>query len=450
VTKLATAGSAPLLYSTYLGGSGTDDGRGIALDAVGDAHVTGATDSTDFPVTVGAFDMTANGGFDAYATKLDPAGSAPLVYSGYLGGSGLDLGEAIAIDPSGSAYVTGTTASTNFPTTPDALDSALDGQDAFVTKLAATGTAPLEHSTYLGGSGNDDGRGIAADPAANAYVTGVTDSTGFPTTPGAFDATFNGSADAFVTKLSTDPATPPGPGPPATLTLTPTVATNTVGATHCVTARVTDAAGTPLAGVTVRFAVPTASTTHASPSSGSAATDAAGQASFCFTASLPGEDAIHAFADANGNGGQDVGEPFGDATKTWTLPPTTKHCEVTIVDAGLIVTDLGDPATFGGLVSTDDDAEPWGHEEYADAGPHHTEHMRSKAILAVTCSADGTAATIVGSATVGGDGSALFRIDVTVAHSGAPATYGIVLSDGYASGTHRLQAGTIKIFRDDD
>jgi len=202
VTKLNPAGTAPLLYSTYLGGSGDDDGRGIAVDGVGDAYVTGITNSTDFPTTTGAFQTTNGGGFDAYVTKLNPAGSAP-VYSTYLGGSLTDFGQGIAVDAAGNAWVTGGTQSTNFPTSPGAFRTALAGGfDAFVAKLNPSGSAPLVYSTFLGGSLNDAGFGVAIDGAGNAYAAGLTNSTDFPTTAGTIQATSGGSTDAFVTKLN--------------------------------------------------------------------------------------------------------------------------------------------------------------------------------------------------------------------------------------------------------
>ncbi len=213
VTKLDPTGSM-LLYSTYLGGSGTEDGVGIAVDTAGSAYVTGSTSSSDFPTTTGAFQTNFGGGpSDAFVAKLDPTGSM-LVYSTYLGGSaatGGDGGEAgigIAVDATGAAYVTGQTASDFIAgcTTPcTVLDGTLGGtDDGFVAKLDPTGSM-LVYATYLGGSSGDAGVDIALDTFSNAYVTGVTRSTDFPTTTGGFDTTFNGGVtDAFVTKL--DPA----------------------------------------------------------------------------------------------------------------------------------------------------------------------------------------------------------------------------------------------------
>ena len=219
VTEFNADGSA-LIYSTYLGGGGDDEGAGIALDASGNAYVTGFTNSSNFPTTPGAFQTSLATAFGkAFVTKLNAAGSAPL-YSTYLGGSyaeDLDLGPLtntvvgdIAVDGLGSAYVTGLTLSSDFPTTPGAFQSSFGGgsclsrnpcADAFVSKLNAAGSALL-YSTYLGGSRQDIGTGIAIDAPGNAYVTGFAKSSNFPTSPGAFQTTYGGVEDAFVTKFS--------------------------------------------------------------------------------------------------------------------------------------------------------------------------------------------------------------------------------------------------------
>ncbi len=205
VIKLDAAGSAPV-YSTYLGGSSLDDASGIAVDATGAAYVTGQTQSADFPTTAGAFDTTFNGGFsNVFVTKLDANGSA-LVYSTYLGGSTRDDASGIAVDATGAAYVVGTTSSNDFPTTTGAFDTSFrggpaGGGDVFVTKLDASGST-LVYSTFLGGSDNDDASGIAVDATGAAYVVGTTSSNDFPTTPGAFDTSFNGVQDVFITKIA--------------------------------------------------------------------------------------------------------------------------------------------------------------------------------------------------------------------------------------------------------
>jgi hypothetical protein len=198
VTKLDAAGTT-LIYSTYLGGSRVDQAFGIAVDASGNAYVTGTTSSSDFPAMFNAFDSTLSGTQDAFVTKLATTGA--LVYSTYLGGVGLDEGRAIAVDASGNAYVAGRTASTDFPTTPNAFQPTLGGtEDAFVTKLDALGTALL-YSTFLGGSGSDLANGIVVDTAGNASVTGTTSSSSFPTLNG-LSSTLSGASDAFVSCLN--------------------------------------------------------------------------------------------------------------------------------------------------------------------------------------------------------------------------------------------------------
>jgi hypothetical protein len=199
IAKFTPSGSA-LSYSTYLGGSSFDEGLGIAVDSSRAAYVTGITESSNFP-TKDAFQPTfGGGGEDAFVTKLAPSGSA-LSYSTYLGGSDFDEGHGIAVDSSRAAYVTGRTASTNFPAKNAFQPKKAGGNtDAFVTKLAPSGSA-LSYSTYLGGSGEESGNGIAVDSSRVAYVTGGTNSTNFPT-KNAFQASFGGVFDAFVTKLA--------------------------------------------------------------------------------------------------------------------------------------------------------------------------------------------------------------------------------------------------------
>jgi hypothetical protein len=215
VSKLNATGSG-LLYSTFLGastGSALDQGLGIAVDAAGDAYVTGETGSTVFPIKNG-FQTTFGGNIrDAFVSVLNPAasGAASLLYSSYLGGSSDDQGNAIAVDSSGKAYATGYTYSANFPTA-NAFQPTFGGYtDAFVTAVnpALTGAASLVYSSYLGGNNADSGAGIAVDTSGNAYVTGSTRSKDFPTTKkAAFQTTLSGDNDAFVTKID----------PPATIT----------------------------------------------------------------------------------------------------------------------------------------------------------------------------------------------------------------------------------------
>jgi hypothetical protein len=201
VTELNPSGSG-LVYSTYVGGSNWDHAFGIAVDSSANAYITGYTDSSNFPTTAGAFQTTPGGSYDGFVTKLNAGGTA-LVYSTYLGGSGSDDGYAIAVDSSGDAYVTGTTASTNFPTTPGAFQTtnqgAPVGSNAFVTKLNPSGSG-LVYSSYLGGSGGNAAYAIALDSAGEAYVTGWTGASNFPTTANAFQPT--GSAGAIVTEFN--------------------------------------------------------------------------------------------------------------------------------------------------------------------------------------------------------------------------------------------------------
>src|SRR5208283_3650339 len=209
VAKLNPAGSA-FVYSTYLGGSGYDEGNGIAVDSAGNAYVIGDTDSGDFPTTMNpaqAFNGGTNsGGIDAFVAKLNPTGSS-LVYSTYLGGSGNDSGYGIAVNSTGSAFLTGVTWSTDFPTTKNAAQPAGGGgsADAFAARLNPAGSA-FVYSAYLGGGNFDQGSAIAVDSAGKAYITGCTCSTDFPITPGAFQTNYAGGGcdigDAFVTKTS--------------------------------------------------------------------------------------------------------------------------------------------------------------------------------------------------------------------------------------------------------
>ena len=204
VTKIAATGSS-LVYSTYVGGSGNDSGNALAVDSSGDAFVAGGTTSSNFPTTAGSFQKNSGGGLDAFVFELNPGGTA-LTYSTYLGGSGDDVANGLAIDSSG-AYVVGSTSSTDFPVQ-NPIQSAIHGSgNGFVTKLNPSGTTLL-YSTYLGGGTGDVASAVAVAAGA-AYVTGATQNPSFPTTPGAFqtkcgtDGTCNGGLyDAFVTVVN--------------------------------------------------------------------------------------------------------------------------------------------------------------------------------------------------------------------------------------------------------
>ena len=198
ISKLNPDGDA-LVYSTYLGGNGENEGKSIVVDRIGNAYITGFTGSNNFP-TQNALQAAFSGSSDAFITKLNPDGDA-LVYSTYLGGSSSDYGNGIAVDRASNAYITGYTISTNFPTQ-NPLQAAYGGSsDAFITKLNPDGDA-LVYSTYLGGSNYDAGNGIAVDRADNAYITGYTRSTDFPTQNPLQAAYGGGNYDAFITKLN--------------------------------------------------------------------------------------------------------------------------------------------------------------------------------------------------------------------------------------------------------
>ena len=210
VTKLNPAVPS-YVFSTYLGGSKFDEAHSIAADPAGNVYVTGNTNSADFPLA-NAFQTNIGDALngDAFVTKFNSNGS--LNYSTYLGGNNIDTAFGIAVDVSGNAYVTGVTASTNFPTA-NPIQATYGGSlgDAFITKLNSQGSA-LVYSTYLGGSGNENGRGIAVDVNGNAYVTGFTSSFDFPVVAGALrtrsalfksvDSAANWSNDNYGLKAS--------------------------------------------------------------------------------------------------------------------------------------------------------------------------------------------------------------------------------------------------------
>ena len=207
----------PLLASTFLGGSDSDYvggveyyGNTIAIDRSNNVYVTGYTDSDDFPTTSGAYDTTWDGGtYDVFISKLDSSLSN-LLASTYLGGSGVDYGNAIATDSSDNVYVTGYTNSDDFPTTSGAYDTSIgesyNGTNVFISKLDSS-LSSLLASTYLGGESMNEGYAMAIDSSGNIYVTGCTYSSDFPTTSGAYDTTGNSSIDrrdrdVFISKLN--------------------------------------------------------------------------------------------------------------------------------------------------------------------------------------------------------------------------------------------------------
>ncbi len=220
VTKIG-AGGSPLVYSTYLGGTNYDLGKSIAVDAAGDAYVAGFTDSTNYPTTTNALQTVLGGTTNlivvnnAFVTKFAPSGTN-LIYSTFLGGTNGDQADGITVDAAGNAYVTGTTASPNFPDTAtnvpglfNELTNNLSGYlittNAFLAKLGPKGTN-LVYSAVFGGFGGDTGYGVALDSAGEAFVAGTTSSTNFPTlnASGLLTATNSGYDDVFVTAFNTN------------------------------------------------------------------------------------------------------------------------------------------------------------------------------------------------------------------------------------------------------
>jgi len=226
LAKLDPSGGA-LLYATFLGGSGIDEGRHLDVDDAGNVYQTGETSSTDFP-THNAYQEAYD---DAFLARIDTtqSGAASLIYATFLGGSGIDMGHGIAHNGAGRVYVTGWTTSPDFPVTPEAYDTTCgtDGTcnydayrraDAFIAEIdtARSGAASLLQSTFLGGSGQDMGYNIASNGAGTFYVTGMTESTDFPTS-GAYDSTCGTdglcnpgdiipyASDIFLTVLSARP-----------------------------------------------------------------------------------------------------------------------------------------------------------------------------------------------------------------------------------------------------
>jgi Beta-propeller repeat/Thrombospondin type 3 repeat len=191
-------------YSTYVGGTANDFGRGIAISNAGHAYITGFTASADYPV-VGAYDATYNGGgalgYDGFITKMNVGGDT-IYYSTYFGGStGEDRSLAIAVDPSGQAYVTGSTYSTDFPTANPFQATNAGDRDVFVLKLSAAGNS-IVYSTYIGGTALDIGTDIAVNSTGQAFITGYTASAAYDVAGAPFDNTLGGTEDAFLTRLS--------------------------------------------------------------------------------------------------------------------------------------------------------------------------------------------------------------------------------------------------------
>jgi hypothetical protein len=267
-----------------------------------------------------------------------------------------------------------------------------------------------------------------------------------PNLAGVYTCTVRGVADGTQRGNTEQITITVVPGDATFLTLSPKTASNPVDSQHCVTATVTDVFLNPTPGVTVRFSVtPTFGRT---PSSGSATTNGAGKATFCYSSALLGPDLITAYADKNNNNVMDPGEPVDTATKLWTPPVSTAMCEVDVTYGGHITAANGDKASFGGNAKVDKDSNPQGQEEYQDHGPAQPMDVHSINVLAVICPSP-TEANIHGEATIDGSGSYFYRIDVKDLNEPGKGfdKYRIRLSTGYDSGEQTLEGGNIQIHK---
>jgi hypothetical protein len=200
VSKISPNGSS-LLYSTYIGGRGADAATSLAVDSAGAVVVAGYSLSPDYPTTLNAVQTSKNEGRDAVVTKLTPSGDA-LIYSTFLGGTGAEQVQKVVLGVSGVVTLAGSTSSTDFPTTPSAVQRSIGGSlDAFVTRINASGSG-LVYSTFLGGVAADEAYALAVDAGGASYVGGFTGSANFPTSPSAYSRRYTGNGDVFLAKLN--------------------------------------------------------------------------------------------------------------------------------------------------------------------------------------------------------------------------------------------------------
>ncbi len=216
MTRLNSTGSS-YIFSTTLGGGGVDDGYGVGVDGNGNSYAVGATTSTDFPVSSGAFQTAWGGGsnvYDGYVVEISPSGG--LIYGSYLGGTGSDVAYGASVRSDGTVCVTGVCTSTNFPVTSGAVSSSFAGgaADGFVSAVAPGGSSLL-YSSYIGSSGNDQALGIALGSNGTVILAGYTDGANFPTSSSAYDRTQSGGYDAFVTAVAVGLGSPTAVGDPS-------------------------------------------------------------------------------------------------------------------------------------------------------------------------------------------------------------------------------------------
>ena len=431
-----------------------------ADNVAGEEHCVTATvtDRFDNPVPGAAVTFSVSGANTAAGAGVtDANGQARFCYTGTKAGTDTITATVVGTE------LKATATKTYKPGPPAKVD---------VAPATATNTVGQQHcvtATVTDKFGNPVGAGVTvfftvtgANPQAQTAETTNAESkatfcytgtnAGKDVITAVVDANANGQADTGEpTGVATKTYTP---GPPAKLELSPKAATNTVGEEHCVTATVTDEFGNPVPGVTVYFDVTGAvSAQGIVGASGFANTDGQGKAKFCYTSELPGENVIKAFADSNGNGQHDAGEPFDTATKTYVPPISSPLCEVKVTDGGWIFALNGDKSSFGGNAKTDDAGlVVSGSQEYTDHGPTTPVHVKSTKVLALVCDTP-TSATIYGIANVSLASapavSSGFRIRVT--DGGEPSTadtYGILVA-GYWSGEPMpLKGGNIQIHRE--
>jgi hypothetical protein len=260
--------------------------------------------------------------------------------------------------------------------------------------------------------------------------------------PGEYKCTLKGIADGVERATQTIAITVIRPKP-TTLALSPSSATNTVGAQHCVTATVEDQFGQPSPDIVVRFSV-----TGSVSKTDSGKTDAAGLAKLCYTGpELPGSDSISAFADTDGDGNKASDEPAGNASKEWVLPASTPSC--TVITGGNVTAANGDKAEFSGNVATSATGSPAGHQKYQYHGSQGVTQIRDVRVLGILCDPDGAHATVFGKASVDGAGSFFFRIDAGDGGTPGPGhdTYRILVGNGYDSGVRTIEGGNVQVKR---